>query len=133
MTEENILEDICESLSKDIEQCYKIKNHKMAKGESGFNSGSSVTYGYILKFTLGGLGLMLLGIVIFYIGYKLMLRRELESQVNDKVNDALSKYYMTEKSDEYSGASFEKFEKKEADNGIKTKIAGEEPDYGIEV
>jgi hypothetical protein len=65
-----------------------------------------------------------------------MLRRELEGQVSDKVNDALSKYYMTEKEEDagYSGASFEKFEKKEVANGTKAGIvAGEECDYGIEV
>lgn len=132
MTEENILEDICESLVQDVEQCYKIKSHNLNKGEN-FSSGGGVTAGYVFKFTMIGIGLMLLGVVIFYIGYKMMLRRELETQVNDKVNDALSKYYMTEKTDEYAGASFEKFEKKEESNGIKTKIAGEEPDYGIEV
>lgn len=64
-----------------------------------------------------------------------MLRRELEGQVSDKVNDALSKYYMTEKEEDagYSGASFENFEKKEQGNGIKEKAKGEECDYGIEV
>jgi hypothetical protein len=135
MTEENILEDICESLSHDIQECTKIKNHKLDKASSNLNNTGNVSVSYMAKFTLGGLGLVCLGLIVFYIGYQFMLRRELEGQVNDKVNDALSKYYMTEKEEGagYSGASFEKSEKKEQGSGIKAKIAAEECDYGIEV
>jgi hypothetical protein len=46
MTEENILEDICESLSKDIQECTKIKNHKLDKAGSNFNNTGNVTVGY---------------------------------------------------------------------------------------
>ena len=61
----------------------------------------------------------------FYCGYKHILRVELETEVNKKVNETLGNYYMTEKNDNYLAAKIERFE------DIETDIS-EEIDYGIE-
>lgn len=43
--------------------------------------------------------------MIFYIGYKLKLRKEMSEKLDEKMNDALSKYYMSSQDqNNYKGA-----------------------------
>lgn len=67
-----------------------------------------------MKLIIYGIGIAILCFVMFYIGYKMKLRREFDHKLNDRVNDALSKYYMTEKfTSEYEGSKMSRCESEE--------------------
>lgn len=89
LTERSILEDLCESITPKLQECIDLSNKKEANGM--IHKGSVVvTYGamYGIKLFLYFGALALIGLTVFYIGYKMKLRRDLDNKLNEKMNDA---------------------------------------------
>jgi len=85
----------------------------------GAASSFNIRFLFKVFMSLSGIGIVL--IVLFYIGYKCLLRKQLEVEVGDRLNDTLSKYYTENQgTNTYRGANF-----KEA--------KGDPNNYGIEV
>merc|ERR1712226_267878 len=83
---------------------------------------NALSYGFLFKVFLSLSGICLGAIVLFYVGYKCVLRQKLKEEVGDRMNDTLSKYYTDGEmgNSGYLGAKFDKAEK------------GDPNDYGIE-
>lgn len=108
LTEASILEDLCESITPKLKECFDMKTRKEAAATNPGNGGGynyGLMYGFKLFLQFGGVALILL--LLFYVAYKMKLRKELDNKLNEKMNDALSKYYMTDKASEYSGAQYQ--------------------------
>jgi len=77
LTEATILEDLCESVTPKLKECLDMKTRKetaAANPGSLPSSGYGMMYGFKLFLQLGGVALVML--LLFYIGYKMKLRRE---------------------------------------------------------
>ena len=83
------LDNVCQSLMVPPKVCEKAKdinNRTVIKDPSrGF--------WFYVKVFLFSVGAGLIGIVVFYVVYKLKLRIELKGRVQEEVENALSKYY----------------------------------------
>ena len=120
MTETDVLSDICQSLVNPPKICDTVEKLQEKGRYIDEPTGVASDYRFFLLLVLG---LFILAICCFYICTQRQLKREFREKLDERVNDALSKYYQGEsqQGQEYRGADFSQMkvkleEEEEADS-----------------